>query len=137
MTEPITETNAYGIDGLVQIEHDDLDAIRALLLGHRVKRFASGEADHIELDNGTVIRVIPNDGGCSCSAGDYEIHHLTTTDNVITHVELFDDLNDQFGEGHTYRVFVVAADTRFNLLTVDGSDGSGYYGTGYRLLVRS
>lgn len=39
------------------------------------------------------------------------------------------------GWGH-YSIFVFSENTKINLMRFDGSDGNGYYGTGYRLLVR-
>ena len=35
----------------------------------------------------------------------------------------------------TYRIFVLAEDTRIKLLEVSGDDGNGYYGTGYWIEV--
>ncbi len=126
------------ITGYSQGDHDE---IRDLLLGHRVAKIAD---DHLELDDGTVVKVVPNDGECLCSAGDYDLTVLNECDNIITAVD-FDYTplpDDGYGgyedEGYerTYSVFVVAEDKRINLYAVEGSDGNGYYGTGYELLVR-
>ena len=37
---------------------------------------------------------------------------------------------------YSYSIFVLAEDNRIKVLQVDGDDGNGYYGTGYRILVR-
>ena len=136
MTELITVTNNYrkGSD-LIAYDEGDEEKIRDLLLGHKVERIAD---DHMQLDDDTVIRIVPNNGGCSCGGGDYVLDDLNRCDNVITHVEFETgsaDITDQFSDT-VYRVFVVAEDKRINLYAVSGEDGSGYYGTGYELLVR-
>ena len=137
MTDLITETYAFGNSDLEVVEWDNEQRIRDLLLGHRVTKIWAGDEDHLELDDGTLIRVVPNEGCGGCGNGYYELRHLTSSDNIITHVDLYADDNDQHGEDHTYRVFIVTEDTRFNLFTVDGTDGNGYYGTGYHLVVRA
>jgi hypothetical protein len=38
-------------------------------------------------------------------------------------------------DGHVYRLFVYAANDRINVLSVEGDDGNGYYGTGFTLTV--
>ena len=136
MTDLITELNNYraGCD-LIAYDEGDEQKIRDLLLGRKVTVVAD---DHMQLNDGTVIRIVPNEGGCSCGGGDYQLDDLNECDNVITHVEFeigSTDENDQWSDT-VYRVFVVAEDKRINLYAVSGDDGSGYYGTGYELLVR-
>ena len=135
MAELITAEYAWDDPTLVAIDQDGVEELRALLLGHRVEKIAD---DHLRLDDGTVIRIVPNVGGCACSAGDYELTDLNECDNIITSVEVVnevDNAEDEWGD-RTYRVFVVAEDKRINLFAVSGSDGNGYYGTGYELFVR-
>lgn len=36
----------------------------------------------------------------------------------------------------SYKIFVFCEDTRINLVDVSGSDGNGYYGTGYTITVK-
>ena len=59
---------------------------------------------------------------------------------MITNVELCcDDIkHDGYwsDEGYSYKIFVYAEDKRIKILQVDGSDGNGYYGTGYSILVK-
>ena len=68
---------------------------------------------------------------------------LNRVDNVITRVEFdYQPTGDERYVGQAepedgfYRIFVLAGDERVNLLSVTGDDGSGYYGTGFELVVR-
>ncbi len=116
-------------------DQDDHDRIRAMLLGHTVEKV---EDDHLVVDDGTVVKVVPNNGGCSCGAGDYWLESLNGVDNVITRVAFRQGETDSDGETYgTYEVFVFTGHKEINLLTVAGDDGSGYYGTGYKLLIRA
>jgi hypothetical protein len=124
-------------------ENDD-DATRDLLLGRRITAVKLGaeagddaQVDgQLTLDDGTVVDVVPNDGGCSCGAGDYVLTHLATVDNVITDVRLAVDEGSDGEAAKTYRIFVYAGNEEINVMTVDGDDGNGYYGTGYALHVK-
>lgn len=118
-------------DGLKGISFDDHAAIKELLLGRKVAKVAD---DHVQLDNGVVVKIVPNDGGCMCGAGDYMLSDLNEVDNIITAVEC---AVDQDGYSTIYSVFVVAEDKKLKLWSVEGDDGNGYYGTGYELLVRA
>lgn len=127
----------------------DEDRLRALLFGKTVvlaeivdeppESYTSGPYGRLTLSDGTVLEVWGNEGGCSCSAGDYPLTELNACDNAITNVEIEahptgDDHND-YTEGF-FRIFVVAEDRRL-LASFDGSDGNGYYGTGWWLRVAS
>ena len=135
MSKLIEDTYIHTRSNLRGVEHFDEEGIRNLLLGRRVEKIAD---DHMRLDNGIIVKVVPNEG-CCCGAGDYHLDDLNDVDNVITAVKTVEELDavDGYGEGpRTYAVFVVAADKHLNLFTVKGDDGNGYYGTGYRLLIR-
>lgn len=114
---------------------DDKDAITALLVGRKVTKVA---ANMLLLDDGTRLTLVGNDGGCACSAGCYDLTELNDVDNVITAVEFQDspDGEDCSGDG-TYKIFVFADNVRVNLATFEGSDGNGYYGTGYSVEVQT
>lgn len=116
------------------LTEEDRDAIAELLLGRKVEKVGD---DTLRLDNGTVLKFEGHDGGCACSAGCYDLTQLNGVDNVITKVELVNDPggDDLEGEG-TYRIFVFAGDERVNLATFEGTDGNGYYGTGYSIEVQ-
>jgi hypothetical protein len=111
------------------------EEISALLVGRKVTKVSG---DTLLLDNGVVLVLTGNDGGCSCGAGDYELVELNGIDNIITRVEL---VNDPDGEDHpdgggTYQIFVFADNEKVNLARFEGSDGNGYYGTGYTIEVK-
>lgn len=117
---------------VVVLDHDDTNVIRDLLLGRKVERV---DNEHLLLDDGTVIKAIGREGGCVCGAGDYWLSELNGVDNVITDVE-FDYAPWANGHEGYYRIFVYAGNQKINLMQFDGSDGSGYYGTGFEILVR-
>lgn len=122
--------------------------IADLLTGRRVTKV---DDEHLLLDDGTVIKAIGHEGGCICGAGDYDLSVLNGVDNIITRVEFDyapagdgeypehgkhpDDPEDKW-TGY-YRIFVYADNEQVNLMQFDGSDGNGYYGTGFELLVRA
>lgn len=120
-----------------RLYHHEEQAIRDLIVGHAVKKVSD---DLLALDNGTVIRVVPNDGGCSCGAGDYELIQLRESQNVITRLDILDEYLDPMYPGYDegprrYSIYVLAEDKRFSLATIEGDDGNGYYGTGFALEV--
>jgi hypothetical protein len=125
----------------------DVEELRSLLFGRKIVHVE--EIDTFEgqltLDDGTVLRVGGNEGGCSCGAGDYP---LDTVDNAITNVIVDErpDGDDKCSEcgkwscDHNgwYRIFVIAEDhTQHLVASFEGSDGNGYYGTGWWLTVLS
>jgi hypothetical protein len=118
----------------VILYQDDHDEIAELLLGRKVEKV---DDKTLLLDNGTRLTLEGHDGGCACSAGCYDLTVLNGVDNVITKVDLVDNPggDDLDGDG-TYRIFVFAGDERINLATFEGTDGNGYYGTGYSIEVQ-
>ena len=112
----------------------DIVKIRTLLVGHKVEKVAD---DHLMLDNGTVLRLEGNEGGCSCGAGDYFLTKLNGCDNIITNVEVEEKTGgDDYGTDESvYRIFVFAEDKHL-LAEFEGYDGNGYYGTGFNIAVR-
>lgn len=135
-------------EGVQTLDQEDQDRIEALFMGRKVTKV---DGEHLVLDNGTVVKAIGHDGGCACSAGCYDLSVLNGVDNIITRVEFDyapggdwapgerpnphpDDPEDKW-TGY-YRVFVYADNQQINLMQFDGSDGNGYYGTGFQILVR-
>lgn len=139
---------------LEHLDQADHEAIEELLLGRRIVAAEQGDVPIpgnedsyydrtaegvLTLDDGTRIYAKGNEGDCSCSAGDYFLKHLAAVDNVITSVR-FDD--HPGGDGYDsdyegwYRIFVVADAAEINIASFEGSDGNGYYGTGYDLWVQ-
>jgi hypothetical protein len=105
-----------------------------------VESYYSGSvaSGRLTLDDGTRIYVFPNEGGCSCGAGDYSLTQLAVTPNIITNVRVETELASSSAayDGPTsYRIFVFSDNVQINAMQVDGDDGNGYYGTGYELVV--
>lgn len=140
-------------DGVRVLNQDNEAEITSLLMGRKVTKV---DGEHLLLDDGTLVKAIGHDGGCACSAGCYDLSALNGVDNIITRVEYDycptgdddgwgDELTDaqkcKYGpqeskyEGH-YRIFVFADNQQINLMQFDGTDGNGYYGTGFEILVR-
>lgn len=116
-------------------EHYDEKEITDLLLYRKIVKV---EDDTLVLDNGLRLEVIANEGCGGCSNGWYYLTELNECDNVITNVEFVedDDYEDDGYNDTSYKIFVYAEDKRIKILQVDGSDGNGYYGTGYSIRVR-
>lgn len=117
---------------MVRYDETDKQQITDLLMGRKVTKVGD---DTLALDDGTTVVLAGHDGGCACDAGCYDLTELNGVDNIITRVE-FDDQpgDDVSGVGH-YRIFVYADNQRVNLATFEGTDGNGYYGTGYTIEV--
>ena len=112
---------------------DDERDIKDLLLGRRVVKVSD---ESLLLDDGTSLKLRGNVGGCCCGAGDYYLTELNGCDNIITSVELDNAPNeDDYGEG-VYTIFVFAENERITLASFEGSDGNGFYGTGYYIKVQ-
>lgn len=119
-----------------RLDHDDHDEIAELLTGRRIAT-VNEDSETLELDDGTIVKVVPNDGGCSCGAGDYFLKALGATDAAITRAEVIveDAVEGQeYGETR-YRIQVYAAGVPVNAVVIEGDDGNGYYGTGFQLIV--
>lgn len=115
---------------LTETDHDEL---ANLLVGHKVTKVSNTD---LVLDDGTRLSFVGNDGGCSCSAGCYDLTELNGTDNIITNVEFHDSPTDDSGVGEgVYEIFIYADNRRINLARFEGDDGNGYYGTGYTVRV--
>lgn len=110
--------------------HYDDTAIADLFLGRSIVA-TDMEASTLTLSDGTVLTVEPNEGGCICGAGDYFLSSLSTTDNIITNVEVVDTPLDEYEEAHRYNIFVYCDNTQINAVEIEGDDGNGYYGTGF------
>jgi hypothetical protein len=134
--------------------HEDLDALRAALVGRSVKavRLVPDGTEKVDdwgptvqgevvLDDGRVLKLAGNGPDCACNAGEYDLTQLNDMPiNGITdvQVEVDDSTTDRDGEGlQVYRLFVLAQDDRIELATFEGDDGNGYYGTGFWFTIAS
>lgn len=126
-------------DGNVQLEYDDEKELSDLLVGRKIEKV---DEKTLRLDDGTVLEVYGNDGGCSCGSGDYDLTALSGVDNVITAVSIETGYADgkereYFNGGDQwYRIFVYAENQQIMVAEFEGDDGNGYYGTGFNILVR-
>lgn len=105
--------------------------IEELLLGHKV---TVDDYDNLVLDNGVVLQINPNIGCGACESGNYYLEHISSVNNAITNVEFVEEFEDDCYYEH-YRIFVIADGMKTELLDVYGTDGNGYYGTGYTIDV--
>lgn len=112
--------------------------IEELLLGHKV---TVDDYDNLVLDNGVVLQINPNIGCSGCESGNYYLEHISSVNNAITNVEFvnehedseYDDFDAEYYQH--YKIFVIADGMTTELLDVYGTDGNGYYGTGYTIDV--
>lgn len=113
----------------------DEKEIEELLLGHKI--VADENNDALILDNGVVLQINPNIGCYGCESGNYYLQHIASVKNAITNVEFVNDHDDSDDEEYYqhYRIFVIADGVTTELLDVYGTDGNGYYGTGYKIDV--
>ena len=118
----------------------DEKEIKELLLGHKI--VADENNDALILDNGVVLQINPNVGCYGCESGNYYLQHIASVNNAITNVEFVndyevndDDYYDEEDYYQHYKIFVIADGMTTELLDVYGTDGNGYYGTGYKIDV--
>lgn len=96
--------------------------------------------DTLTLDDGTVLHIVPNEGAWGCGCGSYFITELNGCDNIITGCTIVTDdpkPDSDRDDAHVYRLFVYSGHKKINLLTVEGDDGTGMYGTGFAIYVQS
>ena len=109
------------------------DKIRELLMFRKIVEVVG---DTLVLDNGIELEIVGNVGCGGCASGNYDVTELNGCDNAITNVEFVCDEEDNYGEDLSYKIFVFAEDKKIKIVQVDGTDGNGYYGTGYSIIVR-
>lgn len=88
------------------------------------------------LDDGTKVYFAGHDGGCACSAGCYDLTMLNRVDNIITAVHVDANPGSDYSEDYMggYSIFVLAEHEQL-LASFSGTDGNGYYGTGFYIRV--
>lgn len=109
------------------------EKIKELLMYRKIVKV---ENDTLYLDNGTTLEVVGNVGCGGCASGNYDVTELNECDNVITNVEFVCDDDDSEWGDTSYKIFVYAENKKIKIIQVDGTDGNGYYGTGYSIIVR-
>lgn len=123
----------YKFEDYMELDECDEEEIKKLLIGRKVKV----DGNNLILDNGIILEIEANKGCGGCYSGWYSITKLNEVDNAITNVEFVCDGDvEDIDDDTSYKIFVFCEDTRIKLLQVDGSDGNGYYGTGYTIQVK-
>ncbi len=100
------------------------------------RKIVKVENDTLYLDNGIELEIWPNEGCEGCSSGWYYLTELNDCDNAITNVEFICENSEDSEYETSYKIFVFAENKTIKILQVDGSDGNGYYGSGYSIIVR-
>ena len=126
------ELDGYDYQGYLN-ENSEKD-IEELLIGRKIVEIKN---DSFILDNGMVLQVKPNDGCGGCPSGNYWINHIAKVNNAITNVWLDVEYGekDYTGLDTHYKIYVIADGIQTEILDVYGTDGNGYYGTGYEIDV--
>lgn len=118
-----------------RIGWDEPDELKKLFVGRSVTKV---DDEHLQLSDGTRVKVVGNADCCAY----YDLTHLAECDNIITNVEVYAD-PDLFEEDRSpggtgegiFRLFVFAGNEKINLAEFEGTDSSGYYGTGFWIEV--
>lgn len=123
---------------------EDHAAIEGILVGRRIVDARSQDVrtrwggverfDVLELDDGTQLRVHPNEGCGWCTSGNYWVNQVAAFDNVITGVTLTKEEHNEFGE-ETLRIHVYAEGVSAEVISVSGDEGNGWYGRGFMIEV--
>ncbi len=127
------------------IDHRDAKEIEDLFVGRRIVAAETGDwkIDRYEfapgkltLDDGTIVYVVPVNECCAW----HEITKLATCDNVISSARVEEEDFTVPGNRYDYSrerytLFVVADAHEVGAVVVEGSEGSGYYGHGFKLSV--
>lgn len=128
------EKMKYGNSHTYTLRYDEEEKIKELLMFRKIIRV---DNNTLYLDNGIELEILPNEGCVCCSSGWYGIEEINGCDNAITNVEFECECTDEeWQEDYSYKIFVYAEDTKIKIAQVDGSDGNGYYGTGYEIRVK-
>lgn len=114
-----------------KIYHTEIDEIRDLFLGKSVVKAGDGL---LELNDGTILKMVGNEGGCACSSGDYYLTNLNTHSNIITSVDVKEESIGEYSDT-VYKLFVYSEGIGTPVAEFEGNDGNGYYGTGFQIEV--
>ena len=149
----------------IDVDVDGVEGVKELFVGQKIVKvekenirldFCDFDVGVMTLSNGVKVIAKPNEGCGGCDSGWYFLENINTIDHVITDVEI--TYKDKKESDETYgeeKKFVPAErtdwdyyyDTTYflkiysegvfvgNALEVVGSDGNGYYGTAFELIV--
>lgn len=117
------------------IDYSEAEQIAEVFVGRRIVAKDDGSSV-LTLDDGTTVKVVANEGGCACSAGDYVVEQLGTFDAIITSARVIETQTEEdYEDGRRYALTVYAGALLTEAAVVVGDDGNGYYGTGFTLEV--
>ena len=117
-----------------RIKWDDLANLRRVLVGRSIYK---ADDEHLVLDDGTRLRLVGNEGCGGCPNGEYALTWLGECHNAVTNVTVSEELvpnpdaPDYDALDRRFSLFVIAEDKRFPIAEFEGTDGNGYYGTGF------
>lgn len=117
------------------IDGEDIDEIKKLLLYKKITEVTINSnymTGTMKLDDGTVLKIVANEGCGGCNNGWYSLEELNKCDNAITDVEL---VYDKRNSDEVIQIFVIAEDKRIKIIDVQGDEGNGYYGRGFTIYV--
>ena len=106
----------------------DEKELKDLLVGHKVTQVVDAT---LTLDDGTSLYFEANEGCGGCGSCCYTLNELNKVDNIITNVEI---TTADEGYDTYYRIYVYAEQPQL-LAEFEGSDGNGFYGTGFTITV--
>lgn len=116
-----------------EVWYDENDKIKSILVGRKIVK---ADSNVLTLDSGTQLFIHPNEGGCVCGAGDYELDNINKFDNVITDAEIKVTDLDKWDDEKLYQLFVYSGGISTSVADIRGNDGNGYYGTGFVITVK-
>ena len=112
------------------------DNVKYLLLFHKIisAEQIDDQTAMLTLDNGTVLKVVGNEGCCGCDNGRFSLDALNRCDNAITDVRCLHTVDGDYSDKDVYNLYVFADSEMINCIQFSGYD-NGCYGTGYSLDV--
>jgi len=118
----------------------DQEGLTELFLGRRITG-ADRENHLLTLDDGTVLQLKGNDGCGGCAAGNYRLTDLADPSDlfdaeeaIITNVVVENEDDEERGV-RQLRLHIYAGHRDINAATFEGSDGNGWYGTGFWVIA--
>ena len=113
----------------ITVYWDEQEGLEKALVG---KSIAKVDDHSLLLSDGSTVELVGNAGCCAY----YDLTQLADCPNVVTNVEVYASPAGDYEEGEgVYRLFVYADNQKINLATFEGTDTSGYYGTGFWLEI--
>lgn len=115
------------------------EKIKETLIGKQVTRIEQKDDFTVEvtLDDGVILTLTGNEGGCCCGSGDWTITELLSDSEKPSGRIMNAWVDDQIEESEVYgnlqgpiTVFIMAEGREYPLVEFDGYD-NGWYGHGF------